>query len=241
MSTIEQRHAALASFLIQLAKAAEALAQTLVPDVPAPTVAPVVNQEPATPTVTVPVPNVPVLVTIPESAPVVTPPVQPKPATPPATPKPVAGPPRPLAAPPRPNRLPQVDAPVRETISEIAAFDDAVARDKDPKPATVTPVNTLQTVAAPLPAPGASATPVVAEGLASREELAIFKNRAGKLMRDKLEKEGGLKNASAILRDHILKLGGATAMEKIRKDKWEEILSTLEKATPAEAVAIVKG
>ena len=224
MLTVEQREAALYNFLIQLANGAAALAEALKPvTVPEPTVAPVVNQAPATEQFVLA--GNQIVATSPAAKPVAAPP------------RPMAGPPRPAA--PLPNRVPQVDAPVRDSIAEITAVADAVARDKGPLP--VVPLTATPVAAAPLPAPGASATPVTPDGMASREELANFKARAGKLMRDKLEKEGGMKNGSTVLRDYILKHGDAAAMEKIRKDKWEEILSLLEKATPAEAAAIVKG
>lgn len=216
--------------------------------VPQPTVAPAVNQAAApvaAPTETAPVAKpvvVPVVAAAPAS-PVQTPAPTAKAATAPAPtpagpPRPVAGPPRPVVAPtpahPIPNRQPAVEEPMRESQSELVAVADAVARDKDPK---------LKAPAAPPAVPPVPAPPVMVarEGAPTREELATFKTRAGKLLRDKLEKEGGWKGASKPFMEYIQKAGGNSDLAKIQKAKWEEILSALEAATPADAVKIVKG
>jgi hypothetical protein len=209
--------------------------------VPQPTVAPAVNQAPAptpapvaTPTQTGPV-AVPVVVA---PAPAPAAPVMVRATVKPVgPPRPVSGPPRPAPTPahPIPNRQPAVDEPVRETPAEIKEVADAVARDKDPKPAPAP--------AAPVVTPPVPAVPVAVavEGAPTREELAAFKGRAGKILRDKLEKEGGWKGSSKPFMEFIQRVGGNTDLAKIQKAKWEEILSGLEAATPQAAVAIVKG
>lgn len=175
-------------------------------------------------------------------------PAPPKTPPRPAPARPTAAPvvPEAPAAPVIPNRVPQPDRPAHESISEINAVADAVARDKDPVVADPTPAASPSPVpVADSPKQPATAVPPVAmaptdDGKATREELAAFKSRAGKLMHDKLETQGGLKGASGLFRDFILKQGNAPSLEKIRKDKWEEILSLLEKLTPQEAANLVK-
>jgi hypothetical protein len=262
MPSVEEINTAVINALrliAQLSKAAEVLSESIskAPAMPAPMVAPPVNQAPAP----LPVPTEPVVNAV-EVAPVAVPAqvVPPPPAAPkPAAPKPAAVPPRPPAA-PKPVAKPATPAPVipnrqpareendHESITELAEVADRVARDKDPQP-TVTPVNTVQTIASVpastavvvLPPAPVAAAPV--DGLPTREELASFKNRAGKILYDKLVKDGGMKQADAspAIKNFIIKEGGAPAMEKITKAKWEEILTTLENASPVVAAAIVKG
>jgi hypothetical protein len=106
------------------------------------------------------------------------------------------------------------------------------------------PISELEAAVAVYQSAVDESVPVVeSDGLPTCEELASFKNRAGKILYDKLAKDGGMKqaDASAAIKNYILEQGGAPAMEKILKTKWEEILTMLESATAVEAAAIVKG
>lgn len=227
--------------------------------IPAPTIAPVVNQDAATVALPVSVQNDPSITGVSNASPVTPPPVAAAPVRPGGPPKRPTPPPAITpAVPVIPNRLPQPERPAHESISELKNVADAVARDKDP-------VHTQETLVArtsPFPegtkVPQVDTTPPIVQtspgkvefapvpvaantdGRATREELAAFKNRAGKLMHDKLEKEAGLKGASALLRDYILKQGEQPSLEKILKVKWEEILVGLETATPENASNLVK-
>jgi hypothetical protein len=115
-------------------------------------------------------------------------------------------------------------------------------------PANHTPVPTESSSTAPsvnIPTPQRTAAPVAetaptADAPATPAEYQAFMNRAAKIVRDKLAKAAGVKNAGALVKDFLLKKSGKARLQQISAATFEQLIKQLEDATPQDAAALVK-
>jgi hypothetical protein len=179
-------------------------------------------------------------------------PATPRPAAPPATKAPVAPatPPAPATTNPVHNRVPQPVQEIKESPAELVELADRIDRDKTPAkfvatdadlPEVLQPKQSEQMHISEQPAPAA---PQVASGDApatNAEYQDFVTKRATKVVRDKLEKQAGMKNAGAEVKNYLLRASGKDKLTKISAATFERLISALETATPEQAVQIVKG
>lgn len=242
---------------------------TVGPAIPEPTIAPPVNNAPATrepfqtlvPNVTpdpahetrmFSMPEIPAVFSVP-TAPIATPkPAQVHtPPKPPAPPKPRQEPATPVVITHAKPPAPPAQEPVEETLAELNAVADAIARDKDPavplnlagvditdadlpenlQPATVTETAPVQANTAVLVQVDSADTP------ATQAEYANFvNNRAAKLVRDKLAK---VKNASVLMKEYLLRHSGKATLPKISAATFEALISPLENTPDVDAIVSI--
>lgn len=128
------------------------------------------------------------------------------------------------------RRQPERQEPVQDTVKEIAAVASAVERDKDP-----VLVQAAETLAPKEPIAAVAAPPT--EGMDS-ETYQKLMGRSQKIVR-KFENEFKMKNVGGQVKEWLLKKTGQTKLQKITKQQFEEVLTSLEQAATAELAAAV--
>jgi hypothetical protein len=160
--------------------------------------------------------------------------------------------------------LPETVEPVQESPAELAEVAARIARDEPGKknlnglavteadvPVEILdkeiPVNgkpaasTLPSAAvATEPLPTASAGGVGAAGAEpTADEYKAIMDRAAKIVRDKLEKQAGVKGAGPLMKDYLHKQTGQKLLRKIPKAQFEALIAALEATTPEQAAKMV--